>query len=306
MPMTYNGWNYTISNPVNLTDPSGNSIYSGTCMGQVFSNGFLLNMSARRLVDLCKSFYSQSYWKNFGMAGIGPFDCSSETEWSKPTTAGELFKDYICETGPDHVMFYGKDTLTEKLARSRILGKIRRDYYDGTGKYPHEEKFGSISSYVKEWADLVVDQEFPLVHVIGSFDISVQASGNNRVVFWAHNRTDLASGTHFIGRFPPTGQGENPLTLEEVIDKDPKVGDQAAWWVINTYKDKVGGRGGIVAILRPVARDFTGPGMGGGIYEQTFTWSEKDINCEIKFLPWPIYLPLLDIDNDFAHMAFQP
>ena len=258
MPMTYNRWNYALSNPENLTDPSGNSILSGICMGQVFSNGLQMpGMSSQQLVALCKDFYSPSYWKNFGVAGIGPFDCSSETEWSKPTTAGELFKDYVCETGPDHVKFHGKDVLTAKLARSRILGKIRREYYSGQGKYPYEEQFGSISAYLKEWADLAVDHEFPLVHVMGSFDISVKASGNNRVVFWAHNRTDLASGTHFIGRFPPNGQGSNPLTLEEVMSKDPKVANQPAFWVINTYKDQY--RGKIVAILRPVARDFTGP-----------------------------------------------
>lgn len=294
IPMTYNKWSYTLSNPINLTDPSGNSIYSGICMGHVFTNGYLLNVSAKRLVEICKDFYSPSYWKNFGVAGIGPFDCASETIWRKPTTAGELFKDYICETGPDHVKFFGRDILTAKLARSRILGKIRREYYSGMGKYPYEEKFGSISAYVLEWADLVVDREFPLVHVIGSFDVSVRANGNGRVVFWAHNRTDLASGTHFVGRFPLDGQGDNPLTLEEVIDNNSEIGNQPAWWVINTHNDDY--RGEIVAILRPVARDFTGPGIGGGNYEQTFMWSEKDINCEIRFLPWPIYLQLLDID----------
>ena len=36
-PLSLNRWMYVEGNPVNLTDLSGNSIYSGICMGQVFA-----------------------------------------------------------------------------------------------------------------------------------------------------------------------------------------------------------------------------------------------------------------------------
>jgi hypothetical protein len=208
--------------------------------------------------------------------------------WRKPTTAGELFRDYICERGPKDVYFNGNDTLTKKLSRSILLDEIRREYYGGNGKYPKEQRFGSISKYIKEWADLLVDQEFPLVHVLGSVDVSVAGVGGGRVRFWVHNRTDLASGTHFIGRFPPEGQAETPYSLEDYVRDHP---DQAGWsagWLINTHSE-------IVSILSPRVRSETLGGMGGGNYDQTFVWSERYLGCEMQNRPWPVYLQLLDV-----------
>lgn len=74
--LTLNRWIYTEGNPINYIDPSGNNIYSGFCMGQVLFKpmpGGLLNMSAQRLVDLCKSFYRQDgFWKKYGVPGLAP------------------------------------------------------------------------------------------------------------------------------------------------------------------------------------------------------------------------------------------
>jgi hypothetical protein len=104
---------------------------------------------------------------------------------------------------------------------------------------------------------------------------------------------DLASGTHFIGRFPPEGQSRYPLSLEEVLGKEQTLRNQLAWRVIASYKDDY--RGKIVSVLMPRTRLETSPGMGGGNFEQTFTWTERDMTCEIEDKPWPGYLQLLDI-----------
>jgi hypothetical protein len=229
MPLSMNGWNYTHSNPINLTDPTGHFINPTgpqTCGSYIFSNGFLPipNITAQGLVELCKGFYNQSFWRSFSLpGGVGNYDCDSlnRTIWGKPTTAAALFGDYICERGPDHVYFNGGDILTHKLSRSIALDKIRREFYQHGTIYPREEEFGDPFTYFNEWRDLQVDLEFPLVPVMGSFDVSVTSAAGNRVKFWVHNRTDLASGTHFIGSFPPDGQGDNPLTVEEVIKDNP-------------------------------------------------------------------------------------
>ena len=79
-----------------------------------------------------------------------------------------------------------------------------------------------------EWRDLQSASGFPIMHIMGSFDISIQDIGNGRVKFNVHNRTDLASGTHFLNRFPPDDQKTNPLSLERVIEEFPALGYQEA------------------------------------------------------------------------------
>jgi hypothetical protein len=266
-------------------------------MGQVFSFGLALNMSAQSLVNHCKNFYSQSFWNNFSTpGGIGPYNCNSlnQIDYAKPTTAGELFGDYICERGPEHVYFHGTDVLTHKLARSLALDSVRKKFYGNGSVYlpRYEEKFGDPGSYINEWKDLAVDPEFPLVHLMGSFWVSVSSTVGDRIRIQVDNRTDLASGTHFIGRFPPEGQEATPYSLQDYIRDNPDEANKSAAWIVNTHPE-------IVSILQPLRRSQTGPGFGGGNFEQTFTWTERDLGCWAA-LPWPIYIywPGLEIGND--------
>jgi RHS repeat-associated protein len=300
-PLTLNPFLYALDNPATYVDPSGRVVSptgAQTCALYFFSNGLLPSptTSAQALVDLCGNFYSQGFWREFILpAGIGNYDCEvmGQSPWVKPTTAAGLFGDFICERGPDHVHFDGRDKLTHKLAHSLLLHRLRMEFYDSGPLGPREERLGSILDYLAEWRDLKNESGFPIAQVLGSIDISVGWAAGGRVRFMVHNRMDLASGTHLIGRFPPEGQGRNPLSLEEVITVNPALKSQLAWWVLATHTDP--SRGRIVSILRPRTRDLTGPGMGGGNFEQTFVWTERNVACDVSDKPWPAYLALLEI-----------
>jgi hypothetical protein len=262
-------------------------------MAQVLNpipGGTLPLMSASELVNLCKSFYSQDFWETYGAPGLGPYNCAelNKTAWRKPTTANELFGDYICERGPtDHFYFYGNDKLTHTLARSLAIHNQRMRFYL-SGNIPFEEiKFDSIFAYLMEWRDLQSASGFPIMHIMGSFDISIQDIGDGRVKFNVDNITHLASGTHFLKRFPPDDQKTNPLSLEQVIDEYPALGYSEAMEVLRNEN--------IVSVLKPQRRDQTTNGMGGGNLYQTFTWTEKNL-CGL-YLVWPQYLRFLEIGN---------
>ncbi len=285
---------YVEGNPVNRIDPSGrSSILSGLCMAQVLNpipGGTIPFMSARGLVNLCKSFYSQDFWETYSAPGLGPYSCAelNKIAWKKPTTANELFGDYICERGPtDHFYFNGNDKLTHTLARSLAIHNQRMRFYL-SGNIPFDEiKFDSVFAYLMEWRDLQSASGFPIMHITGTFEISIQDIGSGRVKFNVHNRTDLASGTHFLKRFPPDDQRTNPLSLERVIEEYPILGDHLAVEVLRNED--------IVSVLKPQRRDETPNGMGGGNLDQTFTWTEKNL-CGL-YLVWPQYLRFLEIGN---------
>lgn len=38
--------------------------------------------------------------------------------------------------------------------------------------------------------------------------------------------------------------------------------------------------------------------MGGGNFDQTYIWTEADVQCEMENMPWPIYLDYLNVGND--------
>ena len=223
--------------------------------------------------------------------GIGPYNCGalSQEKWTKPTSAGELFGDFICNRGQETVTFNGNDILTVKVAWSLVVDKVRKQYYE-EGTYPNPMDFGDPGAYIAEWADLLYDpNEFPIAQIIGSFDISIAADGTDRIRFVLSNRTDLASGTHFIGRFPPPDHEYDPYTLEDYIHDHPGEADSSAGQIINTHRD-------IVAILRPRTRNELLPGMAGGNYYQYFIWTERHLGCE-ALLPWPLDLFFLDFGN---------
>jgi len=290
-PHSLNRWNYTLSNPTNYVDPSGFSYEppqlfpSQLCGASTLSFGTAtLTLSAIELINLCKEFYSQSTWRNFSLpGGIGNYDCetlNSQT-YTKPISARELYGDYICERGPDHVYFNGQDILSQKLAQSIIINFVRKKYYKD-GFFDKEVKFGNPIIYAIAWTDLLIEREFPLMHILGSIDVVIKPAGQNRIQFQVDNRTDMASGTHFVGRFPPEGQEDFPLTLERFIQSNPDKANSNALQLIMSNKE-------IVAILSPQDRTGTIPGMGGGNFRQTFTWTEDNVGCYIH-LPWPTYL----------------
>jgi hypothetical protein len=144
--------------------------------------------------------------------------------------ARELLADYICERGSEHVTFGGSDALTKELAYARVMDELRRRFYqEGNIPKPGESpefKF-NLPEYMVSLEDILISGEpLPIVHFLGSFDYQVVHFGDawtkaDRVTFKIDNQTDLASGTHLPGRFPPEDQRHNPLSLEQVITDYP-------------------------------------------------------------------------------------
>jgi hypothetical protein len=220
------------------------------------------------------------------------FNCLNSS-WSKPETAIELLGDYICERGPEHVKFYGGDVLTQELAHSTLLDYVRREFYSNPGtQYPLERKFDEgefilalLDSLV---AGSITNPEFPVTHFLGSFDYTVAMSSSNRTKITITNRTDLASGTRIPGRFPPEDERENPLSVEQFIRDNPEFENEGILDLLSNNPE-------IVSVLEPSTRADTPFWEGGGNMRQTFTWTENNLDCLVNRLPWPVYLPLLDI-----------
>lgn len=91
-----------------------------------------------------------------------------------------------------------------------------------------------------------------------------------RANFFIYNRTDLASGSHFAGRYESQGYRQS---VEELINKDTSLKQvplKQIWDNPQQYK--------VVSILQAKHRNETG-GMGGGTMHQLFTWSEDATDC---------------------------
>jgi RHS repeat-associated protein len=293
-PLSYNRWLYGYASPIVYTDPTGQSpLFCLPLIGCVDT--------AKNAVTAAKLAYSktgpvvlaiaqgatngQSIWRN-------RFICLN-SRWSKPETAIELLADYFCERGPEHVEFSGSDVLTKELARSVLLDRVRKEFYNNPDTpYPREMQFNPgefalaiLDSFI---AGSVIDPDFPLTHILGSFDYSVTKSGGGRLELVVTNRTDLASGTRIPGRFSPNDNKFDPLSVEQIITDNPELENEGILRLLQDNPE-------IITILNPVERSNTQLWMGGGNMQQTFTWSEKLLDCGLQKLPWPVYLPFLGI-----------
>ena len=212
-----------------------------------------------------------------------------------------MLADFICERGPERVVYSGQDGLTLEVARSRVIHDLRMRFYD-EGNIPRPGDSREYQFNPPEYAlaveDVLVGGELlPIMHFIGSFDYSIkgllgQGGGYERVLFRVDNQTDLASGTHIPGQFPTEAERLNPLTLEQAISNEPGLAQQSAIDVILNYRDQRDRP--IVALLRPLRREQTG-GQGGGAMQQTFFWSERYLSCGLQMLPWPVVLLFTDV-----------
>jgi len=293
-PMSYNRWLYAYANPIVYSDPSGRSaslcIPLIGCVDTAKNAVIAARLAYSRVGPVVLAIAQdatggQNLWRN-------RFNCLNLL-WSKPETAIELLGDYFCERGPNPVSFGGRDALTQELAHSIPLDHVRKEYYDNPGtQYPIERKFNG-EEYILAFLDSLVagsidNPEYPLTHFLGSFDYTVEKSVSDRIKITVTNRSDLASGTHIPGRFPPEDERENPLSVEQFIMENPELENEGTL-------DLLTNNPGIVSILEPVERSDTPFWMGGGNMLQTFTWSEKNLDCWVQKLPWPVYLLLLDL-----------
>ena len=287
-PLSLNEWNYVESNPITLKDPSGRSpLWCGV-------PGIGCVDTAKNAVYAAKAAYSKVGPTMLALSRKDPwnnrFNCL-DPRWSKPERAIDLLADYFCERDPEWVVFGGTDALSIELARSILIDEVRKEFYkSGDIPNPKQRKF-NIPEFGMALLDAIdvssVEIFFPLTHFMGSFDYRVVKLSSGRVEFQINNRTDLASGTHIPLRFPADEQN-NPYSLEQFIQEYPEMGNKGVFEVLMEHPE-------IVSILRMRSRSATGFLMGGGNMWQTFIWSEQYLDCELQKLPWPVYLPLLDI-----------
>ncbi len=178
-----------------------------------------------------------------------------------------------------------------------MLDNIRREFYKGDGNYPAKLSFNPLEFMIAlndiYSANIIHSPDFPITHFLGSFFYTVEDTNSSRIKISIDNRTDMASGTHFPFRFPPKGEDEFPLSLEQVVQARHDLANRLASDLIMNYRDVDGRR--IISVLRPLTRHQTMGGIGGGLMSQFFTWTESNLSCEIQQLPWPVYLPLLHI-----------
>jgi RHS repeat-associated protein len=280
-PSTLNGWNYVESNPVNHTDPIG----YGICLSLVGTQQWTPFLTVGQAIAMCQELFDKNNWE------LTSVDCSGRCaqRWSSPETIVDLGLDYLCECGPEHVFFDGNHPLTVELARSVLLDSIRKEFY-AEGSVEGHLDFG-VPQFLLAWLDAAHSMssrlEFiPITHWMGSFKYRVHSAGFGRVGFWIHNQTDLASGTHFAGRFWP----EYYETLEELVEQNPQLADEP----LSRILDESSGYH-VIAILEAKTREQTIGSEGGGVMEQTFTWTEEKLGCWQRMFPWPVHLLYLDI-----------
>jgi hypothetical protein len=300
-PQTLNGWGYAEGNPVNLTDPSGFSpppphpVGGGLgafleCFALSVRTGLYTSLidpsiTVQDAIATCQMAYSQtSWWQN-------ETNCQRrrDAEWSLPQTVGELFEDYLCERGPEHVRFPGRNPLTRQLAESAQLDILRSKFYrEGEKPISGEQRF-NFPEVFNATVDALMIQDVSITHFLGTFDYSVSSSTLERVGFWVQNQTDRASGSHFAGRFPAEGY---IWSLEELVEMFPHLKRKSLKEVVTDYN--------VISVLRAQPREETRGSIGGGNMKQTFTWSERRLVCPEETFskyPWPLYLNFLDIDE---------
>ena len=307
---------YASADPVNRTDPTG--LMSGfeafgLCfyihtMSQYIPNfirGELFDLQeicAQQAVDICKLAYSKDAWSSM------PFG-------DAPNSAHNLLGIFINETSEDErLKFNAEDVLTNELASSHSLTKLRREYLQfGETSIPKELRFNE-REFLECWFDYSPwlgwssALSLPLTCFMGSFYYqmkAVETDTGTYVGFRIDNRTDLASGSHIPSRFP---RSHEILSVENLIDQKLITGDEPILDVMNMRFGE--GQRRVVSILSARSIDDTGwyesylgyHELGGGNLIQTFVWMEKYDPCDdwswfrfymgwSKVEAWPYWYP---------------
>jgi len=164
-------------------------------------------------------------------------------------------------------VFNWDEPLTHELARTSQIAEVREDFYLH-GDIPWKLKtFSDPPSLLWATRDLLDNGSGELTHILGSINVYVTGK-DSRVNFFISNKMNLASGTHFRGRFLP-----KQISVEDLITNDNTgtVAHMLLKDVFDTHQD-------VMSILTPKRRDQTN-GSGGGTTHQIFKWSERLIEC---------------------------
>jgi hypothetical protein len=322
-----NSYLYAGANPVNRTDPTGNSSIpvSGLASfilcfdlhslshGAYPAGDVSVAVTARGAVDICKLAYSQDMWsRDF-------FDLGGDF----PTTGHDLFGWYLFEQGANtQLVFDANQPLTKELAKSTFVQRKLVEYYlfgdTPAGRYD-EYRFNIAEQgqcMIDYWLDHNKKMSVPLTCVLGTADYQVKTVDNGASVgFRVDNRTDLESGSHIAGRFPGPDYGGS---VEDLIEQGLIRGDEQLVDVVNQPFNQ--GKK-VVSILALRTRQKTGAWtdllgfthqLGGGNLSQTFVWKEKRDLCE-SYSWWLGLLagsgstpPGMQVWEDYRNFTIQP
>ncbi len=314
-PGTYNGFNYAMGNPINLSDPSGlmppypsgqlGPFFFAMCFSlhtgsQIIGEPGYLGMTAQQAVDKCKAAYNPVFWdKDFY-----DFDLGQEL----PKTAYDLFGWYVHEWrgkyNSDRLFFDAKEPLTQELARSSLINNIRNWHLDGwiPDGTLQDYKFGAYENMLAVLVDSHAHPDkrsLSLQFYLGSFWYQVKyLDGYQRVGFRIDNDTTRSSGSHIAFRFDPDFYG----SVEELISPARRPD------LANKPLSEIFRRNPVISILQNRPRAETN-GSGGGNLYQTFTWTENyDCSLYRLILPWQVQVNRLDyqIWSDFRKYTTDP
>jgi RHS repeat-associated protein len=296
-PQSLNDFSYAKNNSINATDPLG--LFSGPWE----------ELPAWMVVEAAKMGYSKLGLLRNCFLGRNRDD----GQWPSDTV-DDLLTDYICEYGPEHRYFYADAHLTQQLARSISIHRIREEYYRGDYQESGQPLEDIYNFDNREFFEAEIDSllrgdktrflaplKRDITAFIGTYDYKITRLASNKVRFQVHNRTTLESGT----RIPPIFGGVDPkgaeaaFSVEELLQANPSLASQSLGSIMDSYP--------IISILESkTRRKTTGPlnGLleleGGGTMRQTFIWREQYplLGCFDWLPPWPIVLQFLTIDNE--------
>jgi hypothetical protein len=296
-PETYTGFNYTMGNPVNLSDPSGldssgfanfllcfdlHSVEtlappSPSFWGQV---RFQDRITAQQAVDICKSAYSKANWETVPIHG---FDFTSDL----PATAHDLFGwflyDHRGKRETDRLYFDANQPLAQELAKTDEMNQLRTWYYTGQLKERgiREYQFDllqQLQALMDAWKS-AGKLSLPISMVLGSFWYQVVPLDNgHRIGFRIDNDTTLSSGTHVALRH----ETPQSLYVEDMISDYTSLKSKPIRQLIAEYPM-------IISILHNRTKKETGNAGGGNLY-QTYLWSEE-YDCDWFFDVWRYVRP---------------
>lgn len=248
-------------------------------------SGYPGDMPIEAALDMARFAYSTQ----------GMFKCDEVVDDGRQSpgdTVRDLWYDYLCERGPDHRLLDGGDLLTEELAHSMLLDQIRRQYYRGGAPLTEEALRFNISEFLAATVDMHRTLEerqefnFSITHFIGSFTYSIERI-DDRLYFLVDNQTDRASGTHIPLRYETEGYQHS---LETLVNQDPALGKAYLLEVIQSNRYP------LISLLDAKTRQQTQGEEGGGVFRQTFRWSERYLPYAADLPDWPEYLDELEIE----------
>ena len=315
-PGTYNGFNYAMGNPANLSDPAGFQAGSNGLMifaicfdihtgshGKWPTGGDPFMVTTKAALDICEEAYNRFNWDNANYN----FDLDTT---HLPRSAYDLFGWYVHNrrlngtNGSDRLWFDANEPLTKELAQSSLVNDVRDRYYQGHntgGPTEYEYDAGEVFATALFDTPKTGKGGVAISFFIGSFWYQVKTvhdEGGARVGFRIDNDTTLSSGTHIGRRYKSQGAY---LSVERLVKDNPDLANKPIYDVIRDNPE-------LISILSNRTKEASLGWLGGANLYQTFTWTEKR-DCSLAGrLPWDVWTVLLDIKvwGDFKDYTVDP